>query len=59
MTQSVSSSESLINDLKKKNKMVEQELQIGASTVKDMSISFPLLVKTKKKESNCSPNSSL
>ena len=56
MTKSLSTSDSLVNDLKK-NKMVEQELQIGASTVKDMSISFPLLVKRKKKESNYSPNS--
>ena len=57
MTKSLSTSDSLVNDIKK-NKMVEQELQIGASTVKDMSISFPLLVKRKKKESNYSPNSS-
>ena len=42
VTHTFSSSSSLIDDLKKKKiKMVEQELSIIASTVKDMSISFP------------------
>ena len=39
----------LIEDLKKKIKMVEQELAIIASTVKDLSVYFPLLDKKKKK----------
>ena len=38
-----SSSNSLLEDLKKKIKAVEQELAIIASTVKDLSISFPLI----------------
>ena len=43
VTQTFSSSESLTNDLKKKIKKVEQELATIASTVKDMSVFFPLL----------------
>ena len=38
-----SSSSSLIEDLKKKIKAVKQELAIIASTVKDLSVSFPLI----------------
>ena len=38
-----SSSNSLIEDLKKKIKAVKQELAIIASTVKDLSVSFPLI----------------
>ena len=48
VTQTLSSSESLTNDLKKKIKKVEQELAIIAITVKDMSVSFPLLGQTEK-----------
>ena len=44
-----SSSNSLIEYLKKKIKAVEQELAIIASTVKDLSISFPL-IRQKEKE---------
>ena len=44
-----SSSNSLLEDLKKKIKAVEQELAIIASTVKDLSISFPL-IRQKEKE---------
>ena len=38
-----SSSNTLIEDLKKKIKAVEKELEIIASTVKDLSVSFPLI----------------
>ena len=44
-----SSSNSLLEDLKKKIKAVEQELAIIASTVKDLSVSFPL-IRQKEKE---------
>ena len=37
------SSNSLIEDLKKKIKAVEKELATIASTVKDLSVSFPLI----------------
>ena len=43
-----SSSNSLIEDLKKKIKMVEQELATIASTVKDLSVSFPLIGQKEK-----------
>ena len=43
VTQTFSSSESLTNNLKKKIKKVEKELATIVSTVKDMSVSFPLL----------------
>ena len=43
VTQTFSSSKSLTNNLKKKIKKVEKELATIASTVKDMSVSFPLL----------------
>ena len=43
VTHTFSSSNSLIEDLKKKIKAVEQELAIIASTVKDLSISFPFI----------------
>ena len=48
VTQTLSSSESLTNDLKKKIKKVEQELATIAITVKDMSVSFSLLGQTEK-----------
>ena len=44
-----SSSNSLLEDLKKKIKAVEQELAIIASIVKDLSVSFPL-IRQKEKE---------
>ena len=37
------SSNTLIEDLKKKIKTVEKELETIASTVKDLSVSFPLI----------------
>ena len=43
VTHTFSSSNSLIEDLKKKIKIVEQELVTIASTVKDLSVSFPLI----------------
>ena len=43
-----SSSNSLIEDLKKKIKMVEQELATIASTVKDLFVSFPLIGRKEK-----------
>ena len=43
VTHTFSFSNSLIKDLKKKIKAVEQELATIASTVKDLSISFPLI----------------
>ena len=46
----VSSSNSLIEDFKKKIKAVEQELAIIASTVKDLSVSFPLIGQKKKEK---------
>ena len=45
-----SSSNSLIEDLKKKIKAVEQELAIIASTVKDLSVSFPLIGQNEKEK---------
>ena len=45
-----SSSNSLIEDLKKKIKAVEQELAIIASTVNDLFVSFPLIGQKKKGE---------
>ena len=50
VTQTISSSKSLTNDLKKKIKKVKQELATIASTVKDMSVSFPLLGQKEKKK---------
>ena len=41
-------SNSLIEDLKKKIKAVEQELATIASTVKDLSVSFPLIEQKEK-----------
>ena len=41
VTYAFSSSSSLINNLKEKIKMVEQELATIVSTVKDMYVSFP------------------
>ena len=43
VTHTFSSSNSLIEDLKKKIKTVEQELATIASIVKDLSASFPLI----------------
>ena len=43
VTHTFSSSNSLIEDLKKKIRMVEQESATIASTVKDLSVSFPLI----------------
>jgi len=43
-----SSSNAFIEDLKKKIKMVEQELATIASTIKDLSISFPLIGQKEK-----------
>ena len=48
VTHTFSSSNSLIDDLKKKIKMVEQELATIASTIKDLSISFPLIGQKEK-----------
>ena len=48
VTHTFSSSGSLIDDLKKKIKMVEQELATIVSTVKDMSVSFPLIGQKEK-----------
>ena len=48
VTHTFSSSNSLIEDLKKKIKMVKQELATIASTVKDLSISFPLIGQKEK-----------
>ena len=45
-----SSSNSLIEDLKKKIKAVEQELAIIASIVKDLSVSFPLIGQKEKEK---------
>ena len=45
-----SSSNSLIEDLKKKIKAVEQELAIIASTVKDLSVSIPLIGQKEKEK---------
>ena len=50
ITHTFSSSSSLIEDLKKKIKAVEQELEIIASTVKDLSISFPLIGQKEKEK---------
>ena len=43
VTHTFSSSNSLIEDLKKKIKTVEQEFTTIASTGKDLSVSFPLI----------------
>ena len=48
VTHTFSSSNSLIEDLKKKIKMVEQELATISSIVKDLSISFPLIGQKEK-----------
>ena len=45
-----SSSNSLIEDLKKKIKAVEQELAIIASIVKDLSVSFSLIGQKEKEK---------
>ena len=49
-THTFSSSNSLIEDLKKKIKMVEQELATIACTVKDLLVSFPLIGKKEKEK---------
>ena len=48
VTHTFSSSNSLIEDLKKKIKAIEQKLAIIASTVKDPSVSFPLIGQKEK-----------
>ena len=48
VTHNFSSSNSLVEDLKKKIKMVEQELATIASTVKDLSVSLPLIGQKEK-----------
>ena len=48
VTHTFSSSNALIEDLKKKIKMVEQELATIASTIKDLPISFPLIGQKEK-----------
>jgi len=48
VTQTLSSLDSLVNDLKKKVKMIEQELTTIASIVKDMLVSFPLIGQKEK-----------
>ena len=53
VTQTFSSSNSLIEDLKKKIKTVEQELATIASTGKNLSVSFPLIGPKEKKENSC------
>ena len=45
-----SSSNSIIEDLKKKIKAVEQELAIITSTVKDLSVFFPLIGQKEKEK---------
>ena len=45
-----SSSNTLIKDLKKKIKAVEKELETIASTVKDLSVSFPLIGQKEKEK---------
>ena len=45
-----SSSNTLIEDLKKKIKVVEKELETIASTVKDLSVSFPLIGQKEKEK---------
>ena len=45
-----SSSNTLIEDLKKKIKVVEKELATIASTVKDLSVSFPLIGQKEKEK---------
>ena len=45
-----SSSNSLIEDLKRKIKAIEQELAIIASTVKDLSVSFSLIGQKEKEK---------
>ena len=48
ITHTFSSSSSLVDDLKKKIKMVEQELTTIVSTVKDMFVCFPLIGQKEK-----------
>ena len=48
VTHTFSSSNSFIEDLKKKIKTVEQELATIASIVKDLSVSFPLIGQKEK-----------
>ena len=51
VTHTFSTSNALVQDLKKKIKSVEQELATITSTVKDLSVSFPLIGQ-KEKERN-------
>ena len=48
VTRTFSSSNSLIEDLKKKIKVVEQELTTIDFTIKDLSVSFPLIGQKEK-----------
>ena len=45
-----SSSNTLIEDLKEKIKAIEKELETIASTVKDLSVSFPLIGQKEKEK---------
>ena len=46
----ISSSNTLIEDLKEKIKAIEKELETIASTVKDLSVSFPLIGQKEKEK---------
>ena len=48
VTHTFSASNALVQDLKKKIKTVEQELATITSTVKDLSVSFPLIGQKEK-----------
>ena len=50
VTRTFSSSNSLIEDLKKKIKVVEKELATIASTIKDLSVSFPFIGQKRKRK---------
>ena len=50
VTHTFSSLNAIIQDLKKKIKMVEQELATITSTVKDLSVSFPLIGQKEKEK---------
>ena len=55
VTHTFSSSNSFVEDLKKKIKMVERKVATIASTVKDLSVSFLILDKRKRKENSYHP----
>ena len=50
VNQTFSSSNTLIEDLKEKIKAIEKELETIASTVKDLSVSFPLIGQKEKEK---------